>query len=69
MKEAIYVRTVILVLFLNGAHASWGSASHAASLREVLGKLAELVHVICAQLGQDAGQQLMQLCARQHSTW
>ena len=34
------------------------------ALREILRELAQLVHVVGAQLGQDAGQQLVQLCMR-----
>ena len=55
-------RTVVLVLLLDGPHAAGGPAPHAAGLREVLRELAQLVHVVGAQLGQDAGQQLVQLC-------
>ena len=58
-------RTIILVLFLDGAHAARGPARHAASLREVLCKLAQLIHVVGTQLRQDAGQQLMELCTQQ----
>ena len=56
------LRTVVLVLLLDGPHAAGGPARHAAGLREVLRKLAQLVHVVRAQLGQNAGQQLVQLC-------
>ena len=38
----------------------------AASLGDFLGELAPLVYVGCTQLGQDAGQQIMQLCAAEH---
>lgn len=59
-------RTVALVLFLDGAHAAGGAAAaHGARAGEVLRQLAQLVHVVRAQLGQDAGQQLVQLCAAQ----
>lgn len=58
--------TVALILFLDGAHTTgWPAAPHGARAGEVLRQLAQLVHVVRAQLGQDAGQELMQLCVAQ----
>lgn len=62
------MRTVVLVLFLDCPHAARGAAAPGhARAREVLRQLAQLFHVVRAQLGQDAGQQLVQLCAAQRA--